>query len=74
MFPCQSSSDIYRSNKMLDHFSQLLENLFLPLFEVTIDPSSHPDLHKFITQVGLAYTASTMTVVDCYHSQHHDSG
>jgi hypothetical protein len=31
---------------------QMLENIFLPLFEATIDPSSHPQLHCFLSQVG----------------------
>ena len=29
----------------------MLENIFIPLFEVTVNPQSHPDLHKFLTQV-----------------------
>ena len=29
----------------------ILENLFRPLFEVTIDPTSHPDLHSFLQYV-----------------------
>ena len=37
----------------MDNFNQLLENLFIPLFEVTIDPSSHPALHKFLHQVSM---------------------
>jgi hypothetical protein len=32
-------------------FQNLLDNIFLPLFEVTIDPSSHPQLHVFLKQV-----------------------
>ena len=43
--------DIYRSNNSVQSFEQILQNLFQPLFEVTIDPSSHPDLHKFLKYV-----------------------
>ncbi|KAK7578161.1 hypothetical protein V9T40_010366 [Parthenolecanium corni] len=40
--------DIYKSNKILINFQQFLNNVFQPLFEVTNDPSSHPELHKFL--------------------------
>ena len=43
--------DIYKSNNNVKNFQQILENLFKPLFEVTIDPSSHPALHKFLQYV-----------------------
>lgn len=39
-------SDIFKSNNILDNFQQLLDNVFLPLFEATNDPLSHPDLHR----------------------------
>lgn len=29
----------------------MLENLFLPLFEVTNNPNSHPELHVFLHYV-----------------------
>ncbi|CAJ0566940.1 unnamed protein product, partial [Mesorhabditis spiculigera] len=31
---------------------ELLDNIFLPLFEVTNDPASHPELHRFLQQVS----------------------
>ncbi|KTF83002.1 hypothetical protein cypCar_00048835 [Cyprinus carpio] len=34
--------------QQLSNFQQMLENIFLPLFEVTINPSSHPQLHLFL--------------------------
>jgi hypothetical protein len=30
---------------------EFLDNIFLPLFEVTVDPASHPQLHVFLKQV-----------------------
>ncbi|ETO07503.1 hypothetical protein RFI_29892, partial [Reticulomyxa filosa] len=42
---------IYRSRGILKSFGQMLENIFLPLFQVTIDPSSCPSLHKFLETV-----------------------
>jgi AMP deaminase len=35
----------------LKNFEQMLSNIFAPLFETTIDPSSHPFLHKFLQHV-----------------------
>ncbi|CAJ0938051.1 unnamed protein product, partial [Mesorhabditis belari] len=43
--------DIYRTKNM-KNFGELLDNLFLPLFEVSNDPSSHPDLHRFLLTVS----------------------
>ncbi|XP_050685853.1 AMP deaminase 2-like isoform X2 [Eriocheir sinensis] len=40
--------DIYKNNNILDNFSVFLDNLFRPLFEASIDPSSHPELHAFL--------------------------
>ena len=36
---------------MLKNFEELLDNIFRPLFEVTIDPQTHPELHQFLKQV-----------------------
>ena len=38
---------------MVKNFGQILENLFVPLFEATLDPSSHPFLSKFLNQVQI---------------------
>ena len=40
--------DIYKCNKLVTCFQEILENLFKPLFEVTKDPNSHPALHRFL--------------------------
>ena len=44
-------SDIYHSKDLVKNFQEMLENIFIPLFEATVNPQSHPDLHKFLTQV-----------------------
>ena len=36
---------------MLSNFEDMLRNIFQPLFEVTHDPSTHPQLHMFLKQV-----------------------
>ncbi|KAL0868848.1 hypothetical protein ABMA27_007199 [Loxostege sticticalis] len=43
--------DIFKSNKIMSNFQEFLSNIFLPLFEVTNDPSSNIELHKFLTHV-----------------------
>ncbi|EFJ23750.1 hypothetical protein SELMODRAFT_174618 [Selaginella moellendorffii] len=41
----------YKMMGIVTSFQTILNNLFLPLFEVTIDPGSHPQLHIFLKQV-----------------------
>ncbi|KAK6639442.1 AMP deaminase 2 [Polyplax serrata] len=43
--------DIFKSNNMMNNFQEMLYNIFLPLFEVTNDPETHPELHKFLQYV-----------------------
>lgn len=42
-------SDIFKSNKIMNNFQEFLSNIFQPLFEVTNDPNSNLELHKFLT-------------------------
>ncbi|XP_072238301.1 AMP deaminase 2-like isoform X1 [Leuresthes tenuis] len=43
--------DVYHTKKQLANFQEMLENIFMPLFEATINPSSHPELHLFLDHV-----------------------
>ncbi|KAG7227115.1 hypothetical protein INR49_022463 [Caranx melampygus] len=43
--------DVYHTKKQLCNFQEMLENIFMPLFEVTVNPSSHPELHLFLQHV-----------------------
>ncbi|XP_048486204.1 AMP deaminase 2 isoform X3 [Plutella xylostella] len=43
--------DIFKSNKIMNNFQEFLSNIFTPLFEVTNDPNSNIELHKFLTHV-----------------------
>ncbi|ROT75821.1 putative AMP deaminase 2 isoform X1 [Penaeus vannamei] len=43
--------DIYKSNNIMDNFETFIDNLFGPLFEVSVDPSVDPDLHAFLQYV-----------------------
>lgn len=49
---CLFFSDIYKSNKLVESFEEILANIFLPLFEATKDPKSHPELHMFLQHVS----------------------
>jgi len=42
---------IFRKANMISSFQEMIENIFRPLFEVTIDPSTHPELHLFLKLV-----------------------
>ncbi|XP_072129014.1 AMP deaminase 3-like isoform X2 [Mobula birostris] len=43
--------DIFRSKKLLPSFGKMLENVFLPLFEATINPRENRELHLFLKYV-----------------------
>ena len=42
---------MYQSMRLLRTFAEMLDNIFAPLFEVSIDPASHPKLHLLLQQV-----------------------
>ncbi|XP_021946617.1 AMP deaminase 2 isoform X10 [Folsomia candida] len=43
--------DIYKSKNLISNFQEILENIFMPIFEATNDPNTHPDLHRFLQYV-----------------------
>ncbi|GAB2228716.1 hypothetical protein Droror1_Dr00022839 [Drosera rotundifolia] len=43
--------NVYKEMGIATSFQNMLDNIFLPLFEVTVDPDSHPQLHLFLQQV-----------------------
>lgn len=44
-------SDIFKLNRLMKNFQEIIDNIFLPLLEVTARPSSHPELHKFLQYI-----------------------
>lgn len=44
-------SDIFKTNKVMKSFQELIDNIFLPLFEATNQPSKYPELHRFLQYV-----------------------
>ncbi|ORZ04396.1 hypothetical protein BCR41DRAFT_414194 [Lobosporangium transversale] len=41
----------YKAAGTMHNFEELVQNIFKPLFEVTRDPSKHPNLHIFLQRV-----------------------
>lgn len=42
---------VYKEGGFIEDFEEMIENIFQPLFEVTQDPTTHPQLHVFLSQV-----------------------
>ena len=47
--------NVYKETGVIENFQQMLDNIFAPLFEVTADPSTHPQLHVLLSQVRLPH-------------------
>ncbi|VDP89449.1 unnamed protein product [Echinostoma caproni] len=43
--------DVYHAKGSMKYFQDILTNVFQPLFEVTANPHSHPELHAFLQYV-----------------------
>ncbi|KAL2904317.1 AMP deaminase [Bienertia sinuspersici] len=43
--------NVYKNMGIVTSFQNIIDNVFIPLFEVTVDPNSHPQLHVFLKQV-----------------------
>ncbi|XP_037936468.1 AMP deaminase 2 isoform X3 [Teleopsis dalmanni] len=43
--------DIFKSNNLMSSFQEILNNIFLPLFEATNQPSKYPELHRFMQHI-----------------------
>lgn len=43
--------DVYKKQGIVNSFQEVIRNLFLPLFEVTQNPQSHPKLHILLQRV-----------------------
>eukprot|EP00071_Canis_lupus_P027019 XP_022260576.1 AMP deaminase 1 isoform X2 [Canis lupus familiaris] len=43
--------DVFRSKNFLPHFGKMLENVFMPVFEATINPQAHPNLSVFLKHI-----------------------
>ncbi|KAI3654442.1 hypothetical protein MP228_001161 [Amoeboaphelidium protococcarum] len=43
--------NLYKDKNIVNNFEEMVVNIFKPLFEVTMDPKSHPQLHVFLQRV-----------------------
>ncbi|XP_010219515.1 PREDICTED: AMP deaminase 1 [Tinamus guttatus] len=43
--------DVFRSKKFLPHFGKMLENIFVPVFEATVNPQAHKELSVFLRHI-----------------------
>nr|XP_055029886.1 AMP deaminase 3b isoform X3 [Misgurnus anguillicaudatus] len=43
--------DIFRAKKLVPNFAKMLENVFLPLFQATVNPQDHKEIHVFLKHV-----------------------
>ncbi|KAL5967693.1 AMP deaminase 2 [Taenia solium] len=48
-------------------YDDMIVNIFQPLFEVTLDPSSHPELHAFLEHVSAFDSVDDESKVDPIH-------
>lgn len=51
IFSFPTNSDIFKTNSIVGSFQEILDNIFLPLFEATNEPEKHPELHRFMQYV-----------------------
>lgn len=61
-------SDVFRTKKQLSNFQDMLENIFIPIFEATINPRSHPELHLFLQHVSKLKNSGTMAIIQIYQT------
>uniref|UniRef100_A0A6Q2WWU6 AMP deaminase n=1 Tax=Esox lucius TaxID=8010 RepID=A0A6Q2WWU6_ESOLU len=43
--------DIFKLKKIIPNFAKMLENIFLPLFEATVNPQKNKEIHVFLKYV-----------------------
>ncbi|KAL5270501.1 hypothetical protein ACHWQZ_G001277 [Mnemiopsis leidyi] len=43
--------DVYKAKNMVSNFEEIIANTFLPIIEASVNPSSNPNLHKFLNMV-----------------------
>lgn len=52
LVPISSLSDVFKAKNFLPHFGKMLENIFLPMFEATINPQDNKELSVFLRHVS----------------------
>lgn len=49
---------------MIPNFAKMLENIFLPLFEATVNPQDHKELHVFLKYVSSRFIIDVKFVIN----------
>uniref|UniRef100_A0A5K3FDK6 AMP deaminase n=1 Tax=Mesocestoides corti TaxID=53468 RepID=A0A5K3FDK6_MESCO len=62
--------DVYKSKGAVSNFQDMIINIFQPLFEVTLDPRSHPQLHAFLEHVSAFDSVDDESKVGVVHFDH----
>ncbi len=60
-------SDIFRSKKIVPNFAKMLENIFLPLFQATVNPQKHKETHVFLKHVSASSQLARPVRADSCH-------
>lgn len=53
LIPVSIHSDVFKSKNFLPHFGKMLENIFVPVFEATVNPQAHKELIVFLRHVSV---------------------
>mmetsp|Transcript_101251 Transcript_101251/g.201180 ORF Transcript_101251/g.201180 Transcript_101251/m.201180 type:complete len:753 (+) Transcript_101251:3-2261(+) len=43
---------VYKATGQISSFQDMLDNIFVPLFEATLDPESHPEVAEFLNHIS----------------------
>uniref|UniRef100_A0A7E4UQI6 AMP deaminase n=1 Tax=Panagrellus redivivus TaxID=6233 RepID=A0A7E4UQI6_PANRE len=62
--------DVYKAKNMLQTFDEFLDNIFGPLFEATNDPSSHPELFRFLQNISALDSVDDESKHEYVHFDH----
>ena len=46
---------MYKAKGQVQNFQDVLNNIFQPLFEATLEPAKHPEIFRFMTEVCQRY-------------------
>lgn len=61
---------IYRKNNIVKNFQEMLDNIFKPIFEVTLDPAKDPALYQLLFQIVGFDTVDDESVYEVLQPEH----
>ena len=57
-------SDVYKAKSMVENFEEIIANTFFPIIEASVNPSSNPNLHKFLNMVRVIAWSLSSPILD----------